>query len=77
MTARQPHTHMTCGFYPDKPLTGFVALEDGEEVIYVTGCHRRHEGVLLAIEEGADVPTAPVVIKPAAPSWKTLPSTLL
>jgi len=52
------------GFYPDKPLTGFVALEDGEEVIYVTGGHRRHEGVLLAIEEGADVPTVPVVIKP-------------
>ena len=31
------------GFYPDKPLTGFVALEDGEEVIYITGGHRRHE----------------------------------
>ena len=24
------------GYYPDKPLTGFVALEDGVEVIYVT-----------------------------------------
>jgi hypothetical protein len=36
------------GFYPDKPLTGFVALEDGEEVIYVTGGHRRHEGIPAA-----------------------------
>lgn len=60
------------GFYPDKPLTGFVALEDGEEVIYVTGGHRRHEGVLLAIEEGADVPTVPVVIKPRGTSMEDL-----
>jgi len=60
------------GFYPDKPLTGFVALEDGEEVIYVTGGHRRHEGVLLAIEEGADVGTVPVVIKPRGTSMEDL-----
>lgn len=60
------------GFYPDKPLTGFVALEDGQEVIYVTGGHRRHEGVLLAIEEGADVPTVPVVIKPRGTSMEDL-----
>lgn len=60
------------GYYPDKPLTGFVALEDGEEVIYVTGGHRRHEGVLLAIEEGADVPTVPVVIKPRGTSMEDL-----
>lgn len=60
------------GFYPDKPLTGFVALEDGTEVIYVTGGHRRHEGVLLAIEEGADVPTVPVVIKPRGTSMEDL-----
>ena len=60
------------GFYPDKPLTGFVALEDGAEVIYVTGGHRRQEGVLLAISEGADVPTVPVVIKPRGTSMEDL-----
>lgn len=60
------------GYYPDKPLTGFVALEDGEEVIYVTGGHRRHEGVFLAISEGADVPTVPVVIKPRGTSMEDL-----
>lgn len=60
------------GYYPDKPLTGFVALEDGVEVIYVTGGHRRHEGVLLAIEEGADVGTVPVVIKPRGTSMEDL-----
>lgn len=60
------------GFYPDKPLTGFVASEDGEEVIYITGGHRRHEGVLLAIEEGADVGTVPVVIKPRGTSMEDL-----
>jgi len=60
------------GFYPDKPLTGFVALEDGKEVIYVTGGHRRFEAVFLAIEEGADVPTVPVVIKPRGTSMEDL-----
>lgn len=60
------------GFYPDKPLTGFVALEGGEEVIYVTGGHRRFEAVFLAIEEGADVPTVPVVIKPRGTSMEDL-----
>ena len=60
------------GFYPDKPLTGFVALEDGEEVIYVTGGHRRFEAVFLAIEEGANVPTVPVVIKPRGTSMEDL-----
>lgn len=60
------------GFYPDKPLTGFVATENGEEVIYVTGGHRRLEAVLLAIEEGADVPTVPVVVKPRGTSMEDL-----
>lgn len=60
------------GFYPDKPLTGFVALEDGEEVIYVTGGHRRHEAVTLAVSEGVEVATVPVVIKPRGTSMEDL-----
>lgn len=60
------------GFYPDKPLTGFVALEDGEEVIYVTGGHRRHEAVALAVSEGVEVATVPVVIKPRGTSMEDL-----
>lgn len=60
------------GFYPDKPLTGFVAMEDGTEVIYVTGGHRRHEAVLLVISEGVEVATVPVVIKPRGTSIEDL-----
>lgn len=60
------------GYYKDKPLTGFVALEDGAEVIYVTGGHRRHEAVLLALSEGVEVPAVPVVIKPRGTSMEDL-----
>lgn len=60
------------GFYPDKPLTGFVAREGDENIIYVTGGHRRHEAVHLAISEGAEVGTVPVVIKPKGTSMEDL-----
>ena len=60
------------GYYKDKPLTGFVALEDGTEVIYVTGGHRRHEAVLLALSEGVEVAAVPVVIKPRGTSMEDL-----
>lgn len=60
------------GYYPDHPITGFVAQEDGEEVIYVTGGHRRHEAVFLAISEGATIETVPVVIKPRGTSMEDL-----
>lgn len=52
------------GFYKGEPLTGYVAREDGGDVIYVTGGHRRHEAALLAISEGKDLPVIPIVITP-------------
>lgn len=60
------------GYYKDKPLSGFVAREDDENVIYVTGGHRRHEAVLLAISEGVEVPSVPVVIKPKGTGMEDL-----
>ena len=60
------------GYYPDKPLSGFVAKEDGVDVIYVTGGHRRHAAVHLAIEEGADIATVPVIVKPKGTSMEDL-----
>lgn len=60
------------GYYKDKPLSGFVAREDGDDVIYVTGGHRRHEAVHLAISEGVDVPHVPVVIKPKGTGMEDL-----
>ena len=50
------------GYYKGEPLTGFVAREEDGDVIYVTGGHRRHEAVRLAISEGKDIPVVPVVI---------------
>lgn len=60
------------GYYKDKPLSGFVAREDGVDVIYVTGGHRRHEAVNLAISEGVEVPHVPVVIKPKGTGMEDL-----
>jgi len=60
------------GYYKDKPLSGFVAREDGVDVIYVTGGHRRHEAVHLAISEGVEVPHVPVVIKPKGTGMEDL-----
>lgn len=60
------------GYYPDKPLSGFVAKEDGADVIYVTGGHRRHAAVHLAIEEGAEIATVPVIVKAKGTSMEDL-----
>ena len=50
------------GFYQDQPLAGYVAKEDGADIIYITGGHRRLAGTLLAISEGAEIPKVPVVV---------------
>lgn len=60
------------GYFPDKPLAGFVAREDGENVIYVTDGHTRLEAVDLANAEGAEILEIPVVTKPAGTSMEDL-----
>jgi ParB family chromosome partitioning protein len=60
------------GFYKDKPLSGFVAREGDDNFIYVTGGHRRHEAVLLAISEGVEVPSVPVIVSPKGTSMEDL-----
>lgn len=50
------------GFYQDKPLAGFVARENDENVIYVYDGHCRLEAALLAIQEGAEIIRIPVVV---------------
>jgi ParB-like chromosome segregation protein Spo0J len=62
----------TEGFYQDRPLSGYVAVEDGEQVIYFYDGHSRHEAVMLAIEEGAEIPRVPVVITAAGTSVEDL-----
>ena len=39
------------GYYPDKPLAGYVAKEGDENVIYVTEGHTRHEAVQLVMHQ--------------------------
>lgn len=60
------------GYYPDKPMAGFVARENGENIIYVTDGHSRHEAVMAAIERGHMIETVPIVIKPAGTSMEDL-----
>jgi len=50
------------GFWNHRPLAGYAALENGTQVIYVTDGHCRLEAVILAISEGANISTIPVVI---------------
>ena len=52
------------GFLPDHPRSGYVnRTGDGDEVVLIGG-HRRLEATLLAIKEGAEIDTVPVIIKP-------------
>ena len=60
------------GFYKNKPLTGFVARENGVDKIYATEGHRRHEAVLLAISEGCEIQAIPMVIKPKGTNMEDL-----
>jgi len=60
------------GYYQDKPLAGYVAKEDGEDVIYVTEGHTRFEAVRELIDEGHEVEKVPIVIKPNGTTMEDL-----
>ena len=65
------------GFYPDKPLTGYLASEGDDSVIYVTDGHRRlaaAQMVATEIAEGEASPVTalPVILKPATTSMEDL-----
>jgi hypothetical protein len=60
------------GYYKNMPLAGYVAREGDADVIYITGGHRRHAAVLLAISEGVEIPTVPVVVSPRGTSIEDL-----
>ena len=60
------------GYFADKPLAGYVAKEDGENVLYVIDGHTRLEAVDLANSEGAEINEIPVVTKPAGTSMEDL-----
>lgn len=51
------------GFYRDKPIAGYGALDGKKPVIYVTDGHNRLEALRLAIAEGAQIDEVPVIVK--------------
>jgi ParB-like chromosome segregation protein Spo0J len=60
------------GYYPDKPLAGYVAREGDEQVIYITDGHCRLEGRDLAVSEGAEIDKLPVVVSAQGTSIEDL-----
>jgi len=60
------------GYYPDRPIAGYVARQNGENIIYVIDGHTRLEAVMRAIERGHAIEAVPVVIKPSGSSMEDL-----
>lgn len=60
------------GYDEDKPLAGYVAKEDGEDVIYLTDGEHRLAAVDLLISKGKEFDALPVVIKPRGTSMEDL-----
>lgn len=66
------HSILTHGYRRDKPLTGYVAKEGDQDVIYLTDGHSRLQAVRLANAEGAEISVLPVVTTPAGTSMADL-----
>lgn len=60
------------GFFQDKPLAGYVAREDGKDVIYVTDGYTRLAAIPRANKNGASITVVPMVFKSAATSLEDL-----
>lgn len=60
------------GFYQSKPVSGYVAKEGDEQIIYIFDGHCRLEAALLANSEGAEITKIPVVVSQAGVSMEDL-----
>lgn len=60
------------GYDRTKPISGFVALEDGEHVTYAIDGHRRIEAVNRLIDEGMEIEAIPIILKPRGTSMEDL-----
>ena len=65
------------GYYQDKPLAGYVARENGENLIYVTDGHRRFDAVTLIISRGVILEHLPVVVSAQGVSAEDLTVSLV
>lgn len=60
------------GFYTHKPLTGYVAVREGKQVIYLVDGHCRLQAVKMANTAGAEIKTLPVIVTPNGTSVEDL-----
>lgn len=60
------------GYMADKPLAGYITEQDGENIMVLIDGHTRYDAVKLAISEGAEIETLPVVTKPRGTSMEDL-----
>ena len=60
------------GFLQSYPLGGYVAMVDGEPIVYIYSGHTRLAATLLAISEGAEIVRVPVVVSQSGVSMEDL-----
>lgn len=60
------------GFYAHKALAGYVGKDGDDDVIFLTDGHTRLAAVDIAVSEGAEISTLPVVISPRGTSIEDL-----
>jgi ParB family chromosome partitioning protein len=60
------------GYDRTKPISGFVALENGEHITYAIDGHRRIEAVNRLIADGMEIESIPVILKPRGTSMEDL-----
>jgi len=58
------------GYQQDQPLSGYVAKEGDQNVIYLTDGHHRLAAIDLLIAEGIEFGKLPVVVKPSGTSME-------
>lgn len=56
------HSMKTDGFKAEFPLSGYVARDGADSVIYITDGHCRLAGADLAISQGAEIDVLPIVV---------------
>lgn len=65
------------GYFQDQPMAGYVAVVDGENVVFIYSGHTRLAAVLLAISEGAEIPRVPVVVSQSGLSMEDMTVALI
>lgn len=65
------------GYYPDKPLSGYVGKVGQENVVFITDGHTRLEAAAIAIQRGAGIERIPVVVSHSSSTIEDLTVSLV